>query len=57
MGRAAAIAAKCKDCIYDPYERGSWRKQVENCPIPDCALYPYRPLPVGSENSQKTGQK
>lgn len=44
MTRQQAINAKCKDCIYDPANGGTWVKQVELCTMPDCALYPYRPL-------------
>ena len=44
MGMRAAIDAKCKDCIYDEYEAGTWRKQVEECPCLDCPLYPHRPV-------------
>lgn len=41
------IDAKCKECIYDPYAEGTWRKQVENCPCYDCPLYPVRPTSIG----------
>jgi hypothetical protein len=44
----AAINAMCKQCIYDPKDRGTWRKQVENCSCSGCALYPYRPVSKGS---------
>ena len=43
MTRADAIAAKCKECIYDPDEDGTWRQQVRACDIESCALYPIRP--------------
>ena len=41
--RQQAIEAKCKDCIYDPLDDGTWRQQVERCEITDCALWNYRP--------------
>ncbi len=42
----AAIAAKCKDCIYDPLSGlGSWRNQAYLCTVKTCPLYPYRPVP------------
>ena len=41
--RQQAIDAKCKDCIYDPLDDGTWRQQVEGCDITDCALWNYRP--------------
>lgn len=40
-----AINSKCKDCIYDPYAKGAWREQVEECTGGDCALYSVRPMP------------
>lgn len=44
MSRAAAINAKCRDCIYDPKSGlGTWRQQTEGCAIRSCALWPYRP--------------
>lgn len=41
-----AINATCKECIYDPYDTGTWRKQVQACTSPKCPLYPLRPLPI-----------
>ena len=43
MTRAKAIAAKCKECIYDELDQGTWRQQVQACEISSCALYDYRP--------------
>ena len=35
--RAAAVKAKCLDCCC-------WdRKQITNCPVVICSLWPYRP--------------
>ena len=45
MTRAKAIAAKCKECIYDELDQGTWRQQVKACDIESCALHPYRPMP------------
>ena len=45
MTRQQAINAKCKDCIYDPLEFGTWRQQVERCELTDCSLWEYRPKP------------
>jgi hypothetical protein len=47
MSRAAAINAKCKDCIYDPCAPGNWRQQVTACTIKSCSLWPYRPISSG----------
>ena len=33
----------CKECIYDPQDRGTWRAQVERCEMKDCPLWPVRP--------------
>ena len=45
MTRQQAIAAKCKECIYDELDQGTWRQQVKACDIESCALHPYRPMP------------
>ena len=42
MTRQQAIEAKCKDCIYDELDHGTWRQQVERCEIIDCALWKFR---------------
>ena len=34
--RQQAIAAFCKECIYDPHEPGTWPMQVEACTAPLC---------------------
>lgn len=40
-----AINAKCKDCVYDKVERGTWREQVADCGAHTCPLYSVRPVP------------
>lgn len=47
-GLRGKINAKCAECIYDPYQEGTWRKQVENCTSPGCPLYEVRPVSEGS---------
>lgn len=42
-GLRGKINAKCCECIYDPYEAGTWRSQVEKCTSKDCPLYQVRP--------------
>ena len=49
LTRQQAINAKCKDCIYDPLNGGTWLKQVEECTFTGCPLYPYRPIPQASK--------
>ncbi len=48
-GLRGKLNAKCIECIYDPYQPGSWRKQVELCTCLACPLYPVRPVTTGSE--------
>lgn len=51
-----AINNKCKECIYDPYDKGTWREQTRNCTSPKCPLYNLRPKPLRSnlnENKAK----
>jgi hypothetical protein len=43
--RASAINAKCRECIYDPLGRGTWREQVADCASANCALHAVRPVP------------
>ena len=40
-----AINAYCKDCGYDPLDKGAgnWRQQVGACPVVKCHLWPLRP--------------
>ena len=45
-GFKAKIHAFCCHCIYDPYQEGTWRKQVEKCTSKHCPLYSVRPTPV-----------
>lgn len=46
MSLREAINKRCKQCIYDPYDRGTWREQVAACTSPDCALFAVRPGPT-----------
>ena len=43
--RADAIAAKCRECIYDPMSAGTWREQVAACTSANCPLHDLRPVP------------
>lgn len=45
MTRSQAIAAKCRDCIFDRNAAGQWTAQVAACPCTDCALWGFRPVP------------
>ena len=51
-----AIDLKCKECIYDKYALGTWRKQVEECSSPNCSLYDVRPLQICHKNGEKMGK-
>ena len=44
MTRQKAIAAKCKECIYDELDQGTWRQQVKASDMESYALHPYRPM-------------
>ena len=57
LTRQQAISAKCKDCIYDPFDTGTWLAQVDNCTQTDCPLYEYRPVPRSSETARKRPSK
>ena len=50
MTRQEAIDAKCKECIYDADEDGTWRQQVKACDITSCPLHQYRPMPYKVRN-------
>ena len=41
----------CKDCIYDEKAGGTWRKQVENCPVTLCPLWNVRPRQAQKEKA------
>ena len=57
MSRTKAINDKCKDCIYDPLDHGTWREQVENCKSEKtCALWPYRPITTETLRLQRKGK-
>ena len=38
-----AIDAKCKDCMYDHLDGGTWRQQIDGCWDIDCSLWWHRP--------------
>ena len=46
-----AINAKCRECIYDPNERGTWRMQVERCTALQCPLFDFRPKSSSKKES------
>jgi len=45
------INDKCKECLYDPYDKGTWRMQVESCTSPKCPIYPVRPKPIAKKSA------
>ena len=47
LTRGEAIAAKCRECLYDDQSAGTWRQQVSACPSTECSLWPVRPLAGG----------
>ena len=42
-GLRGKIDAKFIECIYDPYDHGTWRFQVAECTSLSCPLYTVRP--------------
>jgi hypothetical protein len=52
VSRKKAIYEKCKDCIYDPYEKGTALKQIENCGIDTCPLWRVRPVTIARKNAE-----
>ena len=42
------IDEKCRDCIYDEFQPGSWVQQVGACEITDCPLWEIRRISVPS---------
>ena len=44
--RKQAIDQFCKECSYDPDDKGAgtWRQQIEACVMEDCPLYEFRPV-------------
>ncbi len=51
-----AIDAKCKACLYDPCQEGTWRAQVQACTCTGCSLFTVRPLPI-VKNTPKSAEK
>jgi len=49
-GRSAAIQAMCCECIFDQFQEGTWRKQVEECTSTQCPLYKFRPCTISGNN-------
>lgn len=40
-----AVNAQCRECLYDPVQRGAWREQIAACASANCSLHPVRPVP------------
>ena len=47
-----AINAKCKDCIYDEHNGGTWRDQTEACTVKSCPLYDLRPVSLATKRKR-----
>ena len=50
-GLRGKIDAKCIECIYDTYQRGTWRSQVAECTSPSCSLFEVRASTTNNEKS------
>ena len=53
-GLRGKIDAKCCECIYDPYQKGSWRYQVEKCTSLTCPIFPVRAMTSKSKKREAT---
>jgi hypothetical protein len=51
-----AIAAKCRDCNYDPLDTGTWTQQIESCTSTDCALWEHRPV-TGATKAERKAER
>ena len=49
--RAKAIAAKCRDCIFDEAAAGTAAQQIQACASVDCPLWPVRPCTATTINA------
>ena len=56
MGLRSAINQKCRECIYDPCQPGTWRQQVQWCTVKQCPLWPVRPTSSVDREAPKMGQ-
>lgn len=52
MSLRKAINHKCKECLYDPVGKGTWREQVAVCTSWDCPLWNARPKPTKASISR-----
>ena len=48
------ISNHCKECVYDSAMPGTWREQVEQCAVENCALWAVRPLTMSTVNANRT---
>ena len=39
-----AVNNMCRQCIYDPAQKGAWMEQVTECTDIGCSLYDVRPI-------------
>jgi hypothetical protein len=51
VGLRPKIDAFCVECIYDPYSKGTWRKQTMDCTSACCPLYTVRPKVTSGEDA------
>ena len=48
-GLRGAIDANCVECIYDPRDSGTWRKQCEDCNVLSCQMFAKRPTTINQK--------
>ena len=52
-----SIDDMCKRCVYDPYDKGTWKQQVKACASSTCPLFPVRPGAGRKKRKLSTEQK
>ena len=55
-GLRGKVDANCIECIYDPFDKGSWRFQVDKCTSPGCPLFSVRPKTNASNDGDSGGE-
>lgn len=51
-----AVDEKCKDCVYDSANGGTWLAQTEACTCEkSCPLWPFRPVTAATRRQRAEG--
>ena len=52
-----AVNAKCRECIYDKHQKGTWLAQVAACTSTSCPLFDCRPQSTTTTPAAPEGVK